>query len=662
MWQKIIKNSDQTDIINRHSWDKEQWQQYFRDRLYDMKAKREPFETQWRILDNTRNTVSFYDNTWELQVSIPLEKTLIEIYEWRTRGKINYDIRPDGQADIDELQPTKYTMKYHLDWDEKDNFWDENKKLKSWKAHYGNAFWFTGIRNYREYRYRQKEDADIQAWTDILNKNNFEEYTHEQWFFFPKAVHPQDFYIDDNALWNANAQYAEDCIMKERVKLVELYLRFKDVKGIDQEELDLVDYRVDPEPKNNQDRSIDHQEVILYYYFNRITKTYMIVANEEHVLYNGYYFYDDGKLPIVNVQHYYDPNSFYTDGISGRVSYLKAYKSEVFQNILTWSAMASGVNLIVWNDEQIGKDWNVWGRQLNLWRTTWWAENVTPVSTSTNLGFFTTVMELIDKETAIVSGINPSEQITATSDVLWIVEINEANKAVRTWSVDEAYDLALDDALSMMLDRLKQFATSLTVETIKNNKWDVVKVIYPKITVKDFTVEKEKGKYIFTENRGKYWYFELKPWILNWAWVKVVTSSTSSVLPIIERRRIQEYIDNRLKLAQIAQLDQTWEMMKKLIADTNFDQIIDWLNDAYDYDPTNLKSNSEKDKIRKEQLKKLDTLKEALTINQWQNVWQTTGETTPLGAWQAWPQNQMATPWGEANLWGTPEWNLWLGG
>jgi hypothetical protein len=48
----------------------------------------------------------------------------------------------------------------------------------------------------------------------------------------------------------------------------------------------MVNYRVDPNPKNKQDRSVDHEEIIIYHYFNRVTKIYMIVANEENVLYN----------------------------------------------------------------------------------------------------------------------------------------------------------------------------------------------------------------------------------------------------------------------------------------------------------------------------------------------------------------------------------------
>jgi hypothetical protein len=71
--------------------------------------------------------------------------------------------------------------------------------MRSLKAHYGNGIFYTGIRNSIEYRYKQKEDTEIQANTDLLNKSNFQEYKHETWYLFPKAIHPQDFWIDDNA-------------------------------------------------------------------------------------------------------------------------------------------------------------------------------------------------------------------------------------------------------------------------------------------------------------------------------------------------------------------------------------------------------------------------------------------------------------------------------
>lgn len=645
-WNKGGSNQEAwLDIVNRRDWDDAKRLSFFRERLYDMKAKRTDYNAKWDNIDNSVTWVSFYNNDWELEVIIPLEKTLIEIYEWRTKGLINYDIKADWQTDINQLQPAKYALQFFLDWHDDENFWEENKKLKSLKAKYWNWIFFTWMRSRKEYRYRVKDDAEIEDGTDILEQSNFEQYTHEDWHFFPKNIHVRDFWIDDKALWQPSIQYADDCIYKEKISLTELELRYKGKKSIDQKELDQVSYRVDPEPKNKKDQSINRYEVIIYHYYNKATKTYMIVANEQQVLYRWIYLYDDGKLPFENIQHYYDPDSFYTDGIAWRCAYLKAYKSEIFQNILTGSAMASWVNIIAWNDDQVWQDWTVWGRQLNVWRTTWGADNVKQISATPNLWFFTVVMDLIDKETAIVTWINPSEQIDATSDVLGIVEINEANKAVRTGSVDECYEIWLDNTLTMTLARIKQFAPSLL--SVKKywewedwKKWELLKVIPIKISIKNAKIRKRKWQIVVEEDMWKYWYFDLTEDVLQWRWVKITTSSTSSVLPILERKKIDWFIANLLTLAQVAQIDQSGEAMESLKKFMRFDQILEWLTDWYEYDQENLKSNTQKDDIRHTNIDKLKKLEEMLTLNQKNNE-----------------NNQMAT--GGAEMWGQANPSMW---
>lgn len=44
-----------------------------------------------------------------------MEQNLIEVYMGRTNGKVLYDIVPDGQANIEELQPSKYALQFFLD-------------------------------------------------------------------------------------------------------------------------------------------------------------------------------------------------------------------------------------------------------------------------------------------------------------------------------------------------------------------------------------------------------------------------------------------------------------------------------------------------------------------------------------------------------------------
>jgi len=78
------------------SWKSSDWKQYFLKRLSLMEAKRaEVIESIWAQADEQIKAESFYDNDGVLNVNIPLEKTLGEIYMGRTEGKVNFDIVPD---------------------------------------------------------------------------------------------------------------------------------------------------------------------------------------------------------------------------------------------------------------------------------------------------------------------------------------------------------------------------------------------------------------------------------------------------------------------------------------------------------------------------------------------------------------------------------------
>ena len=188
-------------------------------------------------------------------------------------------------------------------------------------------------------------------------EKNFEKIMNETWFFFPKAIHPKDFFIDDNAYGQPDVQYADDCIYKEKVTATEFNNRYaKSSAFINQEK---VVYWQDINPKNRDDKAIDVRHVVLYHYFHRTTKKYVIFANESTIIYNGLYLYNDGKLPFVNVQHYSNSNRFWGEGIPERIGYLKIYKSEILQDILSGAAMSSGVHMLVGNDDQIGQDWQL---------------------------------------------------------------------------------------------------------------------------------------------------------------------------------------------------------------------------------------------------------------------------------------------------------------
>lgn len=97
--------------------------------------------------------------------------------------------------------------------------------------------------------------------------------------------------------------------MKERLTAIEFENRYGKNKAF--KNLDQVTYWTDINPRNKNDVPVDVRQIILYHYYHRITKTYLIVANEQVLIYNGLYLYNDGKLPFVNVQHYTNLNRFW---------------------------------------------------------------------------------------------------------------------------------------------------------------------------------------------------------------------------------------------------------------------------------------------------------------------------------------------------------------
>ena len=104
-----------TDIVNSEDWSTDDFKTFFKDRLSMMRSKRAPYDTKWKAYENQTNAISFYDEFNHLKPNIPLEKTLIEIYAGRVDGKINFDVLPDGQTNIDELQPAKYALLFFMD-------------------------------------------------------------------------------------------------------------------------------------------------------------------------------------------------------------------------------------------------------------------------------------------------------------------------------------------------------------------------------------------------------------------------------------------------------------------------------------------------------------------------------------------------------------------
>ncbi len=619
--------------------------EFLDDRFSDMSSAtiRKNKELDWDKFDRQFTALSVRDQYGNLKVNLPMEQNLIDTYEGRNAGKLIFDIQPDWkQADIEELQPAKYATEFYLEWwDNKGSwFYEVAPRLRRGKAKYWTAFAFVWLENNKQLKFKIKDWADILSIADLENKENYEPYILDAWEFFPKDLDIRSVYVDEKALNQPDIQKAEDCFVEKMMSLDKInFVRWKSnwYRNIDK----LSESTYDEDKKNNKDHQAKNQ-VLIRFYYNSLSKDYIIYAPDNSVIiHRSKMLYNHWKLPIESVQHYSDDNCLYGIGICEKIRYLKWFKSEIMQSILDNAAMSSWLNFVIWNSWEI-EDWNLWGNWINMWRTTVWAEQIQQLQPQINL-WLVSILNILDDLVVQDTWENVRAIIDMQTDKVGIVEMMEENKAIRHKSVDSNWNLFLDRILTMMLSNIAQFVPTLLCKTKTIKQWEkeVTKIEYPYIRIKDAVVKKKNGKMIIDkeDNYGKLWYFELKPWTLSeWLWVKIVTPSSTNILPLIKKDAITKWIDNKLKLAQLAALDQTWQMMQKLQSTINFQELNDWINDVYWFEDK-LKSKTGKDKIKDLNMKKVERIR---TMLEW---W----VPTPEDWWQLLQNNQQPNVW--QNTW-----------
>lgn len=579
-------------------------------------------ELDWDSYDKQFTAMSVRDQYGNLKVNVPMEQNLIDLYEGRNANKLIFDIQPDGkQADVDELQPAQYALEYYLKWNGVWNgFYDMAPKIRRWKARYGTAFAFIGLENNRQVQYRIKDESEIESIADFENKENYEPYMIDSWEFFPHNIDIRSVYVDEKVLNQPDIQKAEDVFIEKQISLNKIkFVRDKNgYKNIDK----LQESTIKDNTKNNKDYFATWQITIRFYY-NQLSKDYIIYAPDNQlIIHRSKMLYNHGKLPIESVQHYADDNCLYGIGIPQKIRYLKWFKSEIMQSLLDNAAMSSWLNFVVGSGWEID-NWTLGGDWVNVWRTSIGAEEIKQIQPQINNGLIN-VLQIIDDLVVQDTGENVKAIIDMQTDKVGIVEMMEENKAVRHKHVDSLWNLFLNKSLSMMLSNIAQFAPSLLSKTTEVKVWNknVTKIEYPYIRIDNAEVKVKWKKIIVDkeDNYGKLWYFELKPGTISpGLWVKVVTPSTTTWLPLIKKDAITKWIDNKMRLAQIASLDQTWQMMEQLKNEINIQEINDRMNDVYGFEDK-LKTKTGKDKQKEKNIQKVEEIRdmmEAFQPGQW---------------------------------------------
>ncbi len=295
--------------------------------------------------------------------------------------------------------------------------------------------------------------------------------------------------------------------------------------------------------------------VILYHYFNRTTKDYIIVANRTVLLYEGKIPYADGRLPFDVCQHYPDSACIYGIGICRAARPAKAFKNNQLQAIMDGSRLGSGK---VWamnsSGENTDGDFTVAAGGISIARMTTSVNDIKDMDTRVDISGSVTAMQIMENELKMATGIDLNAPFEVMDqEKLGQTEIREANKAIRHKSTDELMNQSMDRVFTATLNNIKQFAPTLlkSIQVLKGKDGKKQTLVQrPKIQISNVHIEKVYGIQTITEDYGNYGYLELTDETIEGDMtVNVTTPSTyNEMMGVVEKNKMKEMVENIMML------------------------------------------------------------------------------------------------------------------
>jgi hypothetical protein len=592
-----MSNEEEYKQLEAKVWTK------FKERFSLMDWARTEFEDDWLVSDAQIEAKYAYDQFGRLQVNIPMEAALCELAEGREAGKLNFTIEPLDQPDADEIVVAKQALAYHIS---SGDFYTERDKIRRDRRIYGTAVAYTGITYSRTCTYTVKEDEDIDMETPFYDNTIYEEHKEDKYTLTGKFVPIRHFWMDERCIWTGDFRKANDCIMQETTTLEEVKERWGDNKFF--HHIDELNEVTDRDPAFTRQPSNGKGQVILYYYYNKVTKDYWIMGNYTHILYIGKMLYKHGELPFKTGQYYPRHNCTYGWGIPARVRYLKAYKTQTWQNMLDNSQMSGAPIVMIGNDGEVDGQAYVSPSEINQWRFTEGLDNVKMTSIPNNLWAYQTLLTAIDDQVVQDTWENLRSPYQKTADQLGTVEIMENNRLTRVKPMDSSDDMFLGDILQHTLDNITQFAYSLTRRTIKTKEWGVEVVSNPVITIPDAKViSSQNGKIIMDEDQGEFGFFEFKKDMIKSRYrIRIVHSSNTNIMKVLDKNSATQFIQNKVQL---------WSIDPTLVDKGKLQVWDKYLDMIYGYDDK-IMPMSKKDEIKRKNLALMSQIKAMLWLEQ----------------------------------------------
>ena len=605
---------------------------YVKDRIQKMESERQKLEWERQTAEQQYDAPTYVDNEGKIIYNSKIESTLVEQHIGRLSNQIYWDMKPEQQADAQEVFAAKAITDYFL---EKEWFYRQLSIRDHSKSIYGIWIRYTGISLDIEKKYKPKEWAEVES-TDtsgwVEDDDLFEEYTQYNWSFTPKNVSPREFLWDDRYFWQPDWSLAEDCARVEYISKDKLKERRGEDKKYDIEWL---------EPTTHTDKSgTKHNETIkITHYYNKNNKDYIILGNNECIIRATKMKYKDGKLPFEVCQHYPDNKCIAGKGIPYKVRATKGYINNMRQAALDKAWSSAFANIVLGKNNVLNNKYTV-GGWVNIWEMNS-ASDFQQFQANGDINGIVAMNEMLMEDIRSDTGEDPRASFESPESTLWQTEIVEENKAIRLKALQISRDICLDNAITAAYHNIQQFAPVVLRKTEKVKVWDkeVDKVVRPVIWLPWIKVTKKWGKQELeqTMDYGEAGWYELNPKYRMIDWVaKVVTNSSYNKQgSVLEKNKFTEFTNNLMTMAQI--------FWPELIQKYPVDKVLEYMDQAYWYDADKqFASTTKKDKIRQKNMKLIEEMKAkfswgGLLPSLWWQVVQTNPQgqlpQTPAGMW-----------------------------
>lgn len=567
---------------------------YVFDRLQKMDSKRSKYEDEWDKID--KNFYYTPTMSWENKnfgTSIPYEQLLIDTYLGTLPEGLPIKVESKaGRVDSKQLMMARNTLEHFMRLEMTANQIDIFDKKK---ARYGTGWLLSSM------------------WYDSRIKNG--EISTEWHIGVQGDVDIRKVWIDDRAksYWKAM-----DEILQEDISYEEFQLRYKGQKGY--KYVDSVGiYGSKTKNEVKQEQVDDGRNVMLYHYWNIYNGKYIIVANESIVIFNGDIEEAHGRLPLIPVQHYSDPESIYGIGIPKRFAFCKPYINEMLNYGLDGAKLNAGYNIFTsWGTEI---DWELYSEpgQGTIVNYTGDFKGIQPFQPNVNVAQLVNILQVMENFGSQALGFDPRTSYQAQSDKVGIVAVLKEEQNQRARPQARNRNLGIGHACTIMLINIAKFAPYKYAEKIfDTDTWEVEDYNWCTIELKNHKINMNDSWEIvdITENVGESdeyklidksiyeWekkkrmkrfgnFFDLKDSALyKWAGLKVEidTPSNSSSMKSIERVELQETIAGLANQFSVTQDQELLTVMKKLNQR---------LFNLYWIDPDNMTIESKSDERKK---------------------------------------------------------------